>query len=135
MNFDINDITNIIHKLNPNKAHGHDGISIRMVQISCDSIAKPLFLIFKHCFETSAFPMEWKKGNIVPVHKKGDKNLVSNYRPISLLPIFSKIFERIIFDTLYKYLEDNNFFNSNQSGRSEERRVGKECRSRWSPYH
>ena len=116
LNFDINDITNIIHKLNPNKAHGHDGISIRMVQVSCDSIAKPLFLIFKHCFETSTFPMEWKKGNIVPVHKKGDKNLVSNYRPISLLPIFSKIFERIIFDTLYKYLEDNNFFNSNQSG-------------------
>ena len=116
MDFGINDITNIIHKFNPNKAHGNDGISIRMVQISCDSIAKPLFLIFKHYFETSTFPMQWKKRNIVPVHKKGDKNLVLNYRQISLLPIFSKIFKRIIFDTLYKYLEKNNFFNSNQSG-------------------
>ena len=92
MSFDINDITNIIHKLNPNKAHGHDGISIKMIQLSCDSIAKPLYLIFKRCFETSTFPIEWKKVNIVPVHIKGDKQIVSKYRPISLLPIFSKIF-------------------------------------------
>ena len=116
LNFDIAHISNIICKLNPNKAHGHDGISIRMIQLSRESIVKPLFILFRNCFEASVFPNEWKKGNIIPVYKKGDKQIVGNYRPISLLPIFSKIFERIIFDAIFDYMGQNNFFNSNQSG-------------------
>ena len=114
--FHTNDIINIIENLNPNKAHGHDGISIRMIQFCSKSLANPLFLLFKNCLEASTFPEEWKKGNIIPIHKKGDKQSVSNYRPISLLPIFSKIFERIIFDNIFKYMNQNKFFNSNQSG-------------------
>ena len=103
--FDVNNIINIIHKLNPEKAHGHDGISIRMILLCSESIAKPLCQLFKNCFEASTFPVEWKKGNIIPVFKKGDKHSVSNYRPISLLPIFSKIFERTIFDAIFKYMD------------------------------
>ena len=114
--FDVNNIINIIRKLNPEKAHGHDGISIRMIILCKESIAKPLCKLFKNCFETSTFPAEWKKGNIIPVFKKGDKQSVSNYRPISLLPIFSKIFERIIFNAIFNYMDQNNFFNPNQSG-------------------
>ena len=116
IDFDINRISNTIRRLNPNKAHGHDGISIRMIQLSCESIAKPLCLLFRNCFEASTFPDEWKKGNVIPVYKKGDKQIVSNYRPISLLPIFSKIFEKIIFDAIFNYMNTNNFLNSNQSG-------------------
>ena len=92
LEFNAGDIISIIRNLNPNKAHGHDGFSIRMIQLSCNSIAKPLHLIFKNCIETSTFPAEWKKGNIIPIHKKGSKQEVTNHRPISLLPIFSKIF-------------------------------------------
>ena len=114
--FDSNDIITIIRNLNPNKAHGHDGISIRMIQMSCISITKPLYLFFKNCFDNSVFSIEWKKGNIIPIHKKGCKQVVSNYRPISLLPIFSKIFERIIFNSVYNYMEQNKLFNLNQSG-------------------
>ena len=114
--FNIDDIVKIIQNLNPCKAHGHDGISIKMVQLSCVSIAKPLFLIFKNCFNASTFPAEWKKSNVIPIHKKGDKKIISNYRPISLLPIFSKIFEKIIFNNLYNYMDENHFFNPNQSG-------------------
>ena len=113
--FNIDDIVKIIQNLNPCKAHGHDGISIKMVQLSCVSIAKPLFLIFKNCFNASTFPAEWKKSNVIPIHKKGDKKIISNYRPISLLPIFSKIFEKIIFNNLYNYMDENHFFNPNQS--------------------
>ena len=116
INFNTDDIKNIIDKLDPNKAHGHDGISIRMIQLSCQSIIKPLFLIYKNCIECSSFPVEWKKGCIIPIHKKGDKQLVSNYRPISLLPIFSKIFERILFNNLFKYLDQHALLNPNQSG-------------------
>ena len=58
----------------------------------------------------------WKRGNVVPVHKKSDRNKNENYRPISLLPIFSKVFEKLIFDDIFSYLELNNLLSQNQSG-------------------
>ena len=63
-------VAKIIKNLNPNKAHGFDMISIRMLKICGDSILKPLELIFKSCIESGKFPIEWKKANVVPVHKK-----------------------------------------------------------------
>ena len=66
--------------------------------IGCgDSLCSPLEMIFNDCLANGIFPSDWKKGNIVPVHKKNDKQRLNNYRPISLLPICSKIFERLIF--------------------------------------
>ena len=68
------DILRIINNLDPNKAHGHDEISIRMLKIPGDSICRPLnIILFKTCLRTGKFPLEWKKANIVPIHKKGDK--------------------------------------------------------------
>ena len=75
-----------------------------------------MYLVFRNCFEASTFPIEWKKANVIPVYKKGNKQEISNYRPISLLPIFSKIFERIIFNNIFNYMDENKFFNPNQSG-------------------
>ena len=91
--FEINDIEKIIKNLDPKKSHGHDMLSIRMLKLCGESIYKPLNLIFKSCLKTGQFPSEWKKANVVPVFKKGDKQLVKNYRPISLLSITGKIFE------------------------------------------
>ena len=51
---------------------------------------------FQEALSTGLFPSEWKKGNIVPTHKKGDKQVLKNYRPVSLLPICGKVFERLI---------------------------------------
>ena len=70
ISFTKDDIAKIIKNLNPNKAHGFDMISIRMLKIWGDSILKPLELIFKSCLENGKFPIEWKKANVVPVHKK-----------------------------------------------------------------
>ena len=53
------------------------------------------------------FPQEWKKANVVPVHKKNDKQLVKNYRPISLLPICGKVFERILYNSRFNFLDQN----------------------------
>ena len=63
-------IVKIIKNLNPNKAHGLDMISICMLKIYGDSFLKPLELIFKSCIESRKLPIEWKKANVVPVHKK-----------------------------------------------------------------
>ena len=58
----------------------------------------------------------WKLANVTPILKKGDKQLIKNYRPISLLPICGKIFEKFIFNNLYAYLHTNNLITKNQSG-------------------
>ena len=70
ISFTKDDIAKIIKNVNPNKAHGFDMISIRTLKICGDSILKPLELIFKSCIESGKFPIEWKKANVVPVHKK-----------------------------------------------------------------
>ena len=99
--FSKKDILQIIRNLDSNKAHGHDMISIHMLKLCGDSICKPLELIFKTCLRNARFPLEWKKANVVPIHKKGDKQTIKNYRPVSLLPIFGKIFERLLYDTMF----------------------------------
>ena len=107
---------NIIRSLNPNKAHGLDDISVRMIKICDDALLLPLRLIFESCLTQGVFPQVWKQANVVPIHKKNSKSLKNNYRPISLLPIFSKILEKLIFDSLYHHLDKNSLLNQNQSG-------------------
>ena len=114
--FEESDIIRHIRKLNCNKAHGHDNISARILKICDDSIALPLSIIFKKCLEEKVFPNKWKKANVVPIHKKNEKNIISNYRPVSLLPLCGKIFEKIIFDNLYPYVFGNGFIHDKQSG-------------------
>ena len=74
-----------------------------MIKLCNDSITIPLKIIFKGSLKKGIFPDMWKKGNIIPAHKKDDKTLINNYRPISLLPIFGKIFERVMYNSLFNY--------------------------------
>ena len=71
--FSKQDIYEIIDKLDPNKAHGHDMISVRMLKICGLSVCKPLKMIFKNCLNEGYFPNEWKRANVVPIHEKNDK--------------------------------------------------------------
>ena len=109
-------ILNIIRLLNPNKAHGWDEISIRMIKLSDASLVTPLKIIFTNCLRQGVFPEIWKCANVVPVHKKNEKNVKSNYRPISLLPIFGKILEKLMYDSLYSHFVSCNLLSPNQSG-------------------
>ena len=68
------------------------------------------------CLETGVFPSEWKKGNIVPINKKGDKQWLQNYRPVSLLPICGKILERLMFNEMFEFFIENKLISSSQSG-------------------
>ena len=114
--FGNNDILKIITSLNINKAHGHDDILVRMIKMCDESLVQPLSLILRGCIDTGIYPDTWKKSNIVPVHKKGDKQIVNNYRPVSLLPICSKILEKIIFDSIMRFLNENKLLSDAQSG-------------------
>ena len=112
------DILKIITKLDQNKAHGHDKISIRMIKMCSTSICKSLRLIFNHCIENGIYPCEWKKANVVPIHKKGDlrKQTLKNYRPVSLLPICSKVFGRLLYNEMFGFFVDKGLISANQSG-------------------
>ena len=110
------EILSLIRNLNPNKATGSDGISGQMLLLCDNSVVLPLKIIFQNILVSSSYPDMWKLANVIPIFKKGDKQLIENYRPISLLPICGKIFEKIIFNNLYNYLNTNNLITKNQSG-------------------
>ena len=90
---DLKKILKLIQALNSNKDHGHDGISIRMLKLCGPLVIKPLSLPFNNYLRDGVFPDDYKKANVIPVHKKGNKQLVSNYHSVSLLPISFKIFK------------------------------------------
>ena len=108
------DILLIIKNLDANKAHGWDNCFIRLIQLCGKSIAKPLKYLFESSLTTGIFPEYWKKANIIPVHKKESKDCLRNYKPISLLLIFSKIFEKLILNALFHFFVQ--LFTDCQSG-------------------
>ena len=115
-NFSKKDILQIIRNLDSNRAHDHGMISIGMLKVCDDSIYKPLELIFKTRLRNGILPLELKKVNVVPIHKKGDKQAIKNYRPVSLLPICGKILERLLYDSMFDFFSKNNPLSPNQSG-------------------
>ena len=76
-----------------------------MLEIYGDLICRPLNISFKTSLHTGKFPLEWKKANCIPFHKKYDKKAVINYRPDSLLAICGKIFERLLYNEMLNFLK------------------------------
>ena len=111
-----NDIISLIRKLNPTMANGSDGISGQMLLLCDDSVILPLRIIFRNLLSTDIYPDIWKLANVTPIFKKGDKHLIQNYRPISLLPICGKTFQKIVFNNLYKHLTTHHLISKKQSG-------------------
>ena len=98
------------------KATGHDSCPARLIKIAAPVIAGPLTYLINLSLNTGVFPQSWKKARVTPIHKGGDIKEPSNFRPISVLPIFSKILERAVFEQLYNYMNSNQLLNTNQSG-------------------
>ena len=87
-----------------------------MIQLCGKSIVKPLKYLFESSLTAGIFPEDWKKGNIIPAPPpKESKNCIKNYIPQSLLPIFSKMFERLIFNDLFNFFVQNKLFTDCQS--------------------
>ena len=93
-------IAKMLHELNVNKACGPDSLSSHVLKECATELAPSLAYLFTRSFQSGCIPVQWKQGNVVPVHKKGDKSQVSNYRPISLLRILSKVMEKYIYNHL-----------------------------------
>ena len=119
--FNFNTITesetlSIISKLKNKNSSGKDEISNKLLKSIKDEIAKPLTIIINQSLKTGVFPDALKIAKVKPLYKKGDNFCLNNYRPISLLPTISKIFERVMFTQLYSYLNANNLLSEQQYG-------------------
>jgi hypothetical protein len=100
-------VQEVLNKLDVKKAYGPDGIP-PIVYNKCASILTPsITLMLNLSLNSGVIPMEWKMANVVPVHKKGDKANVANYRPISLLPVISKVLERCVHTYLYGIIKND----------------------------
>ena len=112
----VQQIREAIGKLKTSKSFGDDGISSYLLKLAMPFIEDSLVYLFNTSLETSQFPDPWKIARVSPIFKDGDKTEKSNYRPISELPVVSRLFEKLVFNQLYQYLNGNCFINSNQSG-------------------
>ena len=93
-----------LRSVSPNKACGPDNISARIISECANELVAPLVKIFRLSVGSGVFPKRWKQANIIPIYKKGDKKLPSNYRSVSLLPLFGKVLERVVYDQLFDHV-------------------------------
>ena len=110
------DVLKALENVNINKATGPDNIGNLILKKCSQSIARPLCMIFNKSFADGKVPSQWKVASVSPIFKKGDKHLVSNYRPVSLLPCVAKVQERLVFNILYEYCSSHNLLTWRNSG-------------------
>ena len=102
--------------LNTNKAAGPDGVTARLLRKAEPSISSSLSCLFSTSLKKGKLPCDWKRANITPVHKKAEKELVTNYRPISLTSLVVKTMEKLVTNHILSYLEDHTLLSPNQYG-------------------
>ena len=114
IDFNSNKVEALLTNINTNKAMGPDGIHGKILKNCAKSLSVPLSILFRSSYYSGKLPKDWKMANVVPVHKKGSKSVVENYRPISLTSLIGKTLERIIRDDIM--LRCNSLIDQRQHG-------------------
>ena len=112
----VKKIRDAIAKIKTTKGFGKENISCYFLKLATPFIEKSLADLFNMSIETSQFPDLWKSARVTPIFKEGDKAEMSNYRPMSVLPVIARLFEKLISNKLYQHMNDNGYFSSEQSG-------------------
>ena len=110
------EILSIINSMTTKNSSGYDGISTKILKICSLIISKPLCHICNTSIQSGVFPDHLKYAVVKPLFKNGSRSNMSNYRPISLLPAFSKIVERVMYSRLNQHLIVNNILAEEQYG-------------------
>ena len=106
----------MLSKLTAIHSCGHDNISSTVLKYISNEISECITLIVNQSIKTGIYPDKLKVAKVVPIFKKEDKLQLKNYRPISVLPVISKIFENVMLTQLVKYFTTNNLLSSQQYG-------------------
>lgn len=115
-NVNETDVKSVIKSLASDKASEYDKISARVLNDSCESIAPVISRLVNSSFQMAAFPKAWKIAEVIPVPKEGNSEEAANNRPISLLPILSKVSERLAHKQFVEFLITNDKLSLYQSG-------------------
>ena len=110
------EVLDICDNFRPGTAAGFDNINMNLVKESISLIIKPLTHIFNLSLSSGIVPDQMKIARVIPLFKSGDKSTFTNYRPISILPAFSKILERIVYNRILSYLNERNILSDSQFG-------------------
>lgn len=121
------DVNKIISSLKNKKSCGIDNVPVDLIKKCSSCLVEPLVYITNKAIELGKFPDSLKISSIIPVYKKGSRHDMENYRPISLLSIFSKIIEKIITEKISSFLELNNIFSTSQHGFRKEKSTETAC--------
>jgi len=101
-------ILKLMLNFKPKTSRGIDGISMKLLKCVSDIIVKPITFLVNQAITSGTFPNKLKIAKVMPVYKKDDNTLPTNYRPISILPTVSKIFEKVLFNQIYEYFAVSN---------------------------
>jgi hypothetical protein len=109
-------VRDIVNSLKSKNSSGYDGIYNNILKYCVNEMSKPLTYIYNLCLRTGVFPDRLKYAVVRPIHRKGDKSIMNNYRPVSLLMACSKILEKIMFNRLKHHLQMNEIIALEQFG-------------------
>lgn len=113
---DSSEIIKIVKSLKNSKAVGFDNIRTDIIKQSVNLIANPLSFIISRCMMNGIFPDSLKHTIIKPLHKKGSRSCTDNYRPVALIPILSKVFEKVIYNRILSFLDKKEIISEEQNG-------------------
>ena len=115
-NIEEDEVAKILKSLKPKYSSGYDNISSVLLKLSGDALIKPLTIIINQSLRNGVFPKKLKIAKVIPIYKKDDPHLLTNYRPISLLPAISKVFEKVVHIQLQAYFTNNDLLYHHQYG-------------------
>ncbi len=110
------EVISITRSLPSKTSCGIDGISTIILKHSIDAIAQPLATIINKTFHCGSIPSALKLSQVIPIYKSGNKDELLNYRPISLLPVISKVIEKVVYTRLLSFINKNNIISNSQFG-------------------
>ena len=110
------EVENMLRSLDISKSAGEDKISVKFLRDAAEVISSPLTYIMDLSLTSATVPDDFKLARVLPIYKKGNRNYEGNYRPVSILPVASKVLEKIVYNQMHTYLEQNNLIYAFQSG-------------------
>ena len=112
----VQDIWVAMAKSTNSRSFGTDTISRYFLKLAIPLLENSMAILFNTSLETSIFPDLWKTARVARIYKEGDKSEKSNYRPLSVLPVIPRLFERLVYNQLYQHLKSNNLLANEKSG-------------------